>query len=176
MRLIKSLAVLALIILAAGDTALAQSHSHGHGAKSITVVKPWSRATAPSQKAGGVFLTIENKSDKADRLVSAESDMADVVSLHTTIKDGDVMKMRPVEGGIVIPANGSVELKPGGNHVMLIGLRGQLVKDSTIPLTLVFEHAGRVDVSAVIGAAGAHGAAAGHGGHGQHGMPTGMKK
>ena len=166
MPLIRRLAVLAILAVVASAAALAQAHEHKQGP--LTVVHPWSRATAPSQKAGGVFLRIENASDQPDRLIGVESEMAEAASMHAMIRDGDVMKMRPVSGGVDVPANGHVDLAPGGKHVMLIGLRERLVKDSTIPLTLIFERAGRFEILAVVEAAGSRGPASASG-HGQHG-------
>ncbi len=166
MSLVKSLAVAAIVVMAASGSVLAQAHEHKKGP--LTVVEPWSRATAPSQKAGGVFLRIVNASDQPDRLVGVESGLSEISSLHTMIRDGDVMKMRPVEGGIEVPANGHVDLAPGGVHIMLIGLHERLIKDSTIALTLVFKRAGRIEIDAIVGAAGARGPTGGSA-HGQHG-------
>ena len=104
MSFARSLAILTVLTIAAVDSAWSQSH--GQNQTGLTVVNPWSRATAPSQKAGGVFLTIENASDQPDRLIGVESEMSEEASLHTMIRDGDVMRMRPVEGGIEVPANG----------------------------------------------------------------------
>lgn len=103
--------------------------------------------------AGGtnsaVFMVIENTSDTDQRLISAASDVATVVEIHeTTMVDG-TMRMRPVEGGIVVPANGSVELKPRGLHVMLIGLHQPLNEGDTIALTLTFESGVTVNLDAV---------------------------
>lgn len=151
MRFIASLAVMAIVAIAASGAVLAQTQGP------LTIVQPWSRATAPSQKAGGVFLRIENAGDRPDRLIGIETELADTASLHAMIRDGEVMKMRPVAGGLEVPANGQVVLAPGGRHVMLIGLRAQLVKDTAIPLTLIFERAGRIEIEAVVEAAGSRG-------------------
>lgn len=175
MTLLRYLTVLAVFAIGSSGAALAQSHGDHMAKEALTVAQPWSRATAPSQQAGGVFLKIENSSDKADRLIGVESNAADIVELHTMIQEGDVMKMRPIKGGIEVPAKGHAELAPGGNHVMLIGLHGALVKGAKVPLTLIFEHAGRVEVEANIEGAGSRGpaGASGHGahggGHGAHG-------
>lgn len=157
MPLIRSLVVLAVLAVAANGTVLAQTPEFKQGA--LTVVQPWSRATAPSQKTGGVFLRIENAGGQPDRLIGVESEIADTASLHVMIRDGDIMKMRPVEGGVEVPANGHVVLAPGGRHVMLIGLRQRLIKASTVPLTLIFERAGRVEIEAIVEAAGSRGPA-----------------
>jgi len=102
-----------------------------------------------------VFLRIDNAGSEPDRLIGVETDRAEAAALHAMVRDGDVMRMRPVEGGIEIPANGHVLLAPGGRHIMLVGLRQRLVEHSKIALTLIFERAGRRDVEAVVQAAGA---------------------
>lgn len=146
---------MATVAVLPSGAVLAQEHQQG----SLTVVHAWSRATAPSQKTGGVFLRIENAGGEPDRLIGVETEIADTASLHAMIRDGDVMKMRPLESGVEVPANGHVVLAPGGRHVMLIGLREQLIKASTVPLTLIFERAGRLEIEAVVEAAGSRGPA-----------------
>lgn len=174
MTLTRGFALMVVLAVLASIAVPAQAHEHKQGP--LTVVHPWSRATAPSQQAGGVFLRIENASDQPDRLIGIETDMADTASLHKMVRDGDVVKMRPVEGGVEVPANGHVVLAPGGQHVMLIGLREQLIRETTIPLTLIFERAGRFEIEAVVEAAGSRGpsGAAGKpaGEHNQHGTPV----
>ncbi len=157
MALIRRLALMAIFAAAASGAVLAQVPEHKQGP--LTIVQPWSRATAPTQKTGGVFLRIENTGSRPDRLIGVESEIADTASLHAMIRHGDVMRMRPVVGGIDVPANGHVVLAPGGKHVMLIGLRGQLIKASAVPLTLVFERGGRVQIEAIVEAAGSRGPA-----------------
>lgn len=95
------------------------------------------------------FMVIQNNGDTEQRLVSAASDVAAVVEIHeTTMVDG-TMRMRPVEGGVVIPAHGSVELKPRDLHIMLIGLHQALNAGDTIALTLTFESGLTVELDAV---------------------------
>lgn len=167
MARIKGFAVIAIIVVAAGAAVGAQAHEHVQG--SLTIVHPWSRATAPSQKAGGVYLKIQNAGGQPDRLIGIETDMADAASLHATTRDGDIVIMRPVEGGVEVPANGEVELAPGGQHVMLFGLHQQLIKEATIALTLIFERAGRFEIVAVVEAAGSRGGSGASAAHDQHG-------
>ena len=120
----------------------------------LTISHPWSRATAPSQKVGAVFMTIEPNGNNEDRLIGAASPAAETVQIHNhTMVDG-VMRMRPVDG-VDIPANGAAVLAPGGFHIMLIGLKAPLFEETVIPLTLEFEKAGKVEIEAVIKAAGA---------------------
>ena len=97
----------------------------------------WARATVQGQKASGAFMQLTAK-DKA-QLVSVSSPVAGVAEVHEMKMNGDVMQMRAVQGGLELPAGKAVELKPGGYHVMLMDLKTPLVKDTTVPLTLVFK-------------------------------------
>ncbi len=108
-------------------------------AQSVDVRGAWARATVPGQSATGAFMKLTAK--EGAKLVSASSPVAGVTEVHEMKMEGDVMKMRAVQGGLDLPAGKSVELKPGGYHVMLMDLKTALVKDSTIPLTLVFKDA-----------------------------------
>ncbi len=128
---------------------------------SVSVQNAWARATTASQKVGGVFLTLTDTGGP-DRLVSASSPIADMLELHETVAEGDVMKMRPV---LVLPlAPGqTVEFRPGSYHLMAMGLKQQLKPGATFPVTLVFEKAPPVTVTATVGTAGASGPAMDHG-------------
>lgn len=108
-------------------------------AQSIDVKAAWARATVQGQKATGAFMTLTAKD--ATKLVGISSPVAGVAEVHEMKMDGDVMKMRAVEGGLDLPAGKAVELKPGGYHVMLMDLKTPLVKDTTIPVTLLFKDA-----------------------------------
>ena len=115
----------------------------------ITIQDAYARASGPSAKSGAAFMTIVNDGDSADRLLGASAEIADVAELHTHIEDANgVMKMREIEGGIAVPANGSHVLMRGGDHVMLMGLTAPMNDGDTVPITLTFETAGeiRVDV------------------------------
>jgi len=104
----------------------------------IQVSEPYARAVPPNTPASAVFLTLTNHSDMEQQLVSASSDVANVVELHTHVKKDGMMQMRKIEA-ISIPANGSTTLKPGGLHIMLIGLKQALEIDRMIPVTLTFK-------------------------------------
>ncbi|MBC7918626.1 MAG: copper chaperone PCu(A)C [Rhodoferax sp.] len=106
-------------------------------AQTLGVKNAWARATVQGQKATGAFMTITAKD--AGKLVSVSSPVAGVAEVHEMKMDGDVMKMRAVDGGLDLPAGQAVELKPGAYHVMLMDLKLPLMKDTTIPLTLVFK-------------------------------------
>jgi periplasmic copper chaperone A len=119
----------------------------------VTVADPFTRA-ATAGGNGGAFMTITNGSGQADRLVSAQSPAAGTVEIHETYDDNGVMRMRPVPGGFEIPAGGKLELKPGGKHIMLIGLTAALEAGQEIELTLNFEKAGAITLKAPVREAG----------------------
>jgi copper(I)-binding protein len=131
---------LAALLLAAATGAYAQ----------VKIEQPWARPTVEGQMAGGAFLKIQNVGG-ADRLLSASSSAAAMVQLHTMSVEGNVMKMREVET-IELPAGKTVELKPGGLHIMLMGLKAPLKAGSGVPLTLKFEKAGAVTVNLTVAA------------------------
>jgi hypothetical protein len=102
----------------------------------VTVKDPWVRATVSAQKATGAFMQITSAQDA--RLVEASSPVAGVVEVHEMVMEKDVMKMRAVKG-LDLPAGKTVELKPGGYHVMLMDLKQQMKDGDTVPVTLVIE-------------------------------------
>lgn len=128
----------------------------------ISVSKPWSRATPGGATVGVAYGVIENKGKDADKLVSAQSPVAETVEIHTHTHEDGVMKMRKVDG-VDVAAGATVTLAPGGLHIMLIGLKAPLKAGETVPLVWNFEKAGAVNADAAvmaIGAAGPDGAAA----------------
>ena len=100
------------------------------------------RATVGSMSNSAAYISIMNHGKMADRLLDATSNLARKTELHLMEMDNGVMKMRPVEGGIDLPAGKTIHLAPGGYHVMLIGLNAPLTADSIFEITLVFQNAG----------------------------------
>ena len=96
-----------------------------HAFAQVEIDAPWSRATPPGAKIAAGYMTIRNNSGTADRLVGASSPLAAKVETHITKREGDVMKMREVEG-YKVPAHGSYELRPGGAHLMLVDIKRPL--------------------------------------------------
>lgn len=109
----------------------------------VTVERPWSRATPPGSKIGVGFMQLKNAGAAPERVVGVSSPVAGRVEMHVTMREGDVMKMRQVES-FEIPAGGSFELKPGGAHLMLMGLDRPLKKGERVPLTLKLESGAEV--------------------------------
>lgn len=119
----------------------------------VMVTAPWTRASGQGQNGVG-YLTLRNTGSAPDRLVAAESPAARVVELHTHIRDGEVMRMRPVEA-IAVPPGATVRLEPGGLHLMLIGLARPLARGESVPVTLRFERGGTLELRLAVEAAGA---------------------
>jgi copper(I)-binding protein len=154
--------LLALPLLAAPLTVSAQTIEAG----ALRLENPWTRAANAGGQGGG-FLVIRNTGAAPDRLLSATSPAAQRMELHTHIREGDVMRMRPV-ADIPVPANGSATLQPGGLHLMLIGLTQPLAAGQSVPVTLRFERAGEVTIQLAVQAAGARQPGHGHGGGHRH--------
>ncbi|MBI2236450.1 MAG: copper chaperone PCu(A)C [Magnetospirillum sp.] len=126
-------------------------------AADIEVTGAFVRASPAMAGAGAGFLTIANHG-AADRLLGAEASVSKAVELHTHVKDGDVYRMRAVEA-IAVPAHGTVQLQPGGDHIMFIGLNEPLKEGAKVPVTLKFEKAGAVKVEMPVLGVGAMGPA-----------------
>lgn len=125
-------------------------------AGTVTVEDAWARASAGMAKAGAAFLTVRNAGDREDKLVGAKAEVSAKTELHTHKNVDGVMQMRHVES-IAVPAKGMAMLKPGGDHVMFMGLNKPLMEGQTFPLTLVFEKAGEVTATVTVKGAGAMG-------------------
>jgi periplasmic copper chaperone A len=145
MRYVSQILAVLAVVTAAASPAFAQANQ-----PSIAVEQPYARATPAGALTGAVYMTLDNKSHVADRLTGASSDVADKLQIHEMTMVNGVMQMRELSGGLPVPADGSVALKPGSYHVMLIGLRKPLKAGETFPLTLSFEKAGNISVTVPI--------------------------
>lgn len=137
----------------------------GAAEPSIHVVDAWARATPPGVENGAVYCKILNHGG-ADRLVGARSSAARAVEIHESLAQNGVVEMRRVDA-LPVGAGASVELAPGGTHVMLVGLAAPLAAGATIQLTLAFATAGEVTVEVPVVDARAPPAAHEHEHHGQ---------
>lgn len=138
-----------LLLLALGFTAVACGSSTD---ESITVTDPWGRTSPVAAENGAFYMMLTNNGSEDDTLLAASTDACGMVELHEMYDKGEgVMGMRPVEGGsIPVPAGGSAELKPGGLHVMCMMKQVDFEAGTEIPLTLTFENAGELEVTAEI--------------------------
>jgi copper(I)-binding protein len=158
-RALRRLAIaLALIIGPAGNAPGAEVAQVG----TVTIHDPWARASIGNAPNSAAYLTLETTGAEPDRLVASSSPVAAQAALHSHAMDGGVARMRPVDAVEVAPGAPTV-LAPGGVHIMLIGLRQKLAPGDSVPLTLVFEHAGAITIEAPVrGMTGTRG----HGAHG----------
>lgn len=133
-------------ILSAAALLLAGTFAHAHSFKlgDIEIGHPHARVTAAGQPIGGGYLTLVNKG-RDDKLLSVRAAVSESVELHSMSMEGDVMRMRQVEA-IALPTGKKVELKPGGFHIMFVGLKAPLKAGDKFPMTLKFEKAGEVEV------------------------------
>jgi copper(I)-binding protein len=135
--------------------AMSHGHSMSHQHQStqfetvtvegLTLSNFRARASIGPMKNSGAYGEIRSNTD--DRLIKASSSVAKMVELHEHINDNGVMRMREVEGGVVLPAGESMVMQPGGYHIMLIGLHEPLKADSSMDLSLEFESGKTVNLS-----------------------------
>ncbi len=165
-------AMAALLIAAPIGFAGDMQHDHGEAKMEMAEYKvgdlmlkaPFARATLPNQPVAGGFLTISNMGSEDDVLIGFSSPVAGRGEVHEMKMDGDTMKMREMADGLVIPAGETVELKPGGYHLMLMGITEPLVEGEMVEGTLEFQSAGSVSISFAIMGKGAK--SMDHSGHG----------
>jgi hypothetical protein len=152
------------LLSACGGAATPAANPTSSPPMGLTITDVWARAAVMttggmqtpssggmemSKPTSAVYMKISG-GGMADKLVKAETTVAESTELHTVeMKDG-VMQMRPVEGGIDVPADGTVELKPGGLHIMLIGLKQELKPGDKVNVKLTFEKAGVRNVTAEV--------------------------
>ena len=139
----KRLAVIGIVLILAVVVAACGGSSGGSG---LILSDAWVRNPAIADQPGAAYLVIQNNG-AADKLLSVTSDIVQTIELHESMMSGNMMQMSPVPN-IEVPANGKVELKPGGFHLMLIGLTRPLKVGDKVQLTLNFEKAGSIPVTA----------------------------
>ena len=161
----KSILLAAILVLTA-NAVLADDYKVG----SLEIKHPWARATPKGAAVGGGYMTITNNGTTPDRLVGFSSPAAGKFEMHEMKMDNGVMKMRPLAGGLEIKPGQSVEFKPGGYHLMFMGLKQPFEQGKRIKGTLTFEKAGTVEVEYAVQAIGGpapmdHGGMKMHHGH-----------
>ena len=134
----------ALLGLSLAFTAIAATPS------TLTIDQAWVRATPPNAAVAGGFLRVTNAGAADDALLSAGTDAAERVEIHEMKMRGEMMEMRQLTGGLDIPAGNTVELKPGGYHLMLIKPKRPLAEGQSVTLTLRFRNAGERKVAFMV--------------------------
>jgi copper(I)-binding protein len=152
--------VLLAAILAFAATA---ASAHEYKAGSLQIQHPWSRATPKGATVAGGYMKIVNTGSTPDRLVGGSTEAAPKFEIHEMSMQGGVMKMRMLPKGLEIKPGQTVELKPGGYHLMFVGISAPLQQGKPVKGTLEFEKAGKIEVEYAVEAIG--GAPKGHHGH-----------
>jgi periplasmic copper chaperone A len=155
---LRSLAVAAAMVLMASPL-LAQSYKVG----AIEVQAPWARATPKGATVGAGYMKITNTGAEPDRLVGGSVAFAQRFEVHSMTMEQGVMKMREVKDGLEIKPGETVELKPGGYHVMFVDLKEPLKEGARVKVTLNFAKAGTIEVEYPVEAMGAKAPAMGGG-------------
>lgn len=142
----KKFAALWLAVLILPVFVPSPAHAREHTIGDLTIDHPSSRATPPGATVGVGYMKITNNGTEPDRLVGAGTPAASRVQLHQSVEKDGMTQMIEQEEGIEIPGGASIELSPGGYHMMLMGLERPLKKGETVPMTLRFERAGEIGV------------------------------
>ena len=150
MAAISRLALVGAAVVFISSMAVAEIYSAG----GLQIGNPWARATPKGATVGAGYLTITNKGTEADRLIGGSAAAAARFEVHTTVMEKGVAKMRQVTGLEIKPGE-TVELAPGGMHVMLMGLKQPLRQGQSVKGTLVFEKAGTVAIEFTVQGIGA---------------------
>jgi hypothetical protein len=144
-------AILFAAMIALGVTA---ASAHEYKAGSIEIKHPWARATPKGATVAGGYMRLINTGSTPDRLIGGTNANSEKFEIHEMSMDNGVMKMRPLPNGVEIKPGQTVELKPGGYHLMFVGLKQPFEKGKRVKGTLQFEKAGTVDVEYVVEAIG----------------------
>ena len=145
MKLFKEITFAVALTLASFAT-MPSAFAHEIKVGNLVISHPWSRQSPMGADVSAGFMKITNNGTEDDKLVSATAEIAPVVQIHDMKMEGDVMKMVEVEGGLVIPAGKTVELKPKSLHIMFMQVPQQPMVDSQFKGTLTFEKAGTIEI------------------------------
>lgn len=151
------LAIVFLALVGAGEGAAQTPPGQAEGgvkAGSLTITAPWTRATPRGARVAGGYLKIANTGSAPDRLIGGTATFAGRIEVHEMSMSDGIMRMRPLTAGLEIRPGASVELAPGGYHLMLMDLKQQLREGETVAATLRFEKAGAVEVTFRVGGVG----------------------
>jgi copper(I)-binding protein len=158
---LKRFTLVAAAFLAFIGTAVTQALADDVKVGALQISAPWARATPKGAAVGGGYLKITNTGTAPDRLVGGTTSISGRLEVHEMSMSGNTMKMRQLTNGLEIKPGATVELKPGGVHIMFVGLKQQLQQGQHFKATLQFEKAGNVDVDFSIAGIGATNAGAG---------------
>ena len=147
-----------MLLLAFPVAVLVSGAALAQQASTVQASNVWARATPPSASTAAIYMTLT--SPTGDRLTGASTPVAGTAQVHEMKMEGNVMRMREVEGGLELPAHQPVTLQPGGYHLMLEHLKGPLKPGENVPVHLTFAHTPPIDITAQVQPIGAAGPAA----------------
>ncbi|HUR08921.1 MAG TPA: copper chaperone PCu(A)C [Nonomuraea sp.] len=127
--------------------AVAATQSPAVAAPALTITDPWVKTAKKGMSAA--FGTLVNNTDAEVTIVSGSSPLSPKIELHEVVESGGKMIMRPKEGGFVIPAHGTHELRPGGDHIMLMGVAQEVLPGARIPFTLTVKGGEPLEFTAI---------------------------
>jgi len=142
------IAMLATVLI---GTAVAHDYTH----QNLEIDQPWTRATPPGAKVAAGFMSITNNGSKPDKLVGGTFSMSERVEVHEMSVTDGIMRMQELAGGLVIDPGATVELKPGGYHLMFLQLKDAPKEGEKVKGTLRFAEAGEVAVEFAVAPIGA---------------------
>lgn len=128
--------------------------AHQYKLGNLEILHPWTRATLKGSKVSSGYLYIINHGNTPDRLIAVSMDGAQETEIHSMAVVNDIMKMEKMPNGIEIPGNGEITLKPGGNHIMFMGLSQPFQPGDKVAAKLIFEKAGAIDVNFCVDSTG----------------------
>lgn len=152
---LRGLAPLTLLALASLVAPATAQHQSVYRLGDLEITEPWTRATPGGAVVAGGFMRIANKGAQPDRLVGGAFSLSKRFEIHEMKMDGGVMQMRPLDKGLEIPAGATVELKPGGYHVMMIDLTAPVRQGAPLRGALQFEKAGKIEIDFMVAPIGA---------------------
>ena len=164
MRLASLLTVAALVFLAHCPASLAQQPAPA----TIEIARAWSRATPAAAPVGAGYLALTNRGAEKDRLIGGSTEVAARIEVHEMRMDNGVMKMRELPEGLEVKPGETVEMKPGGFHLMFVGLKRTLKEGERFKAQLLFAKGGKAEVEFLVQGLGASTAPAAGGSHHHH--------
>ena len=120
------------------------------GPPDVRISDAWARETISGQTSTAAYVTLKNEGASDDRLVSVSAEAPAMAMIHSSESSDAVARMRPMDSGLAVPAGATIELEPGGTHVMVTGLRAPLNVGDTLKLTLRFEKSGERPVDILV--------------------------
>ena len=139
-----------LKILSAAICIMQGAHAEEIISQELVIENAWIKDTPMNHSMTSGYLTIHNTGNIDEKLIGVSSPIASNIEIHQIIMEEDIMKMRPLSGGLIIPADSVVHLEPGSIHLMFIALKKQMIPMQTHFINLAFLHSGIMTIEAIV--------------------------